>query len=81
MGPLRRLRRHLPLKGEDCENDHVLPLQGEVAAKRSEGALSESSPFRHLPPKWVDCENAHVLPIQGEAAAKRSEGATQSPRL
>ena len=27
-GPLRRLRRHLPLEGEDFENDDVLPIQG-----------------------------------------------------
>jgi len=27
-GPLRLLRRHLPLKGEDCENDDVLIIQG-----------------------------------------------------
>jgi len=38
VGPLRLLRRHLPPRGEDCENGDVLPLQGEVAAKRSEGA-------------------------------------------
>ena len=34
-----RLRRMLlPLKWTDSENDDVLPLQGEVAAKRTEGA-------------------------------------------
>jgi len=58
-GPLRLLRRHLPLKGEDSENgdvlalqgwflenDDVLPLQGEVAAKRSEGAHSVRAAWR-----------------------------------
>jgi len=44
-GPLRLLRRHLPLKGEDTENRHVLPLQGEVA-RRAGGGLNP-----HKPPK------------------------------
>jgi len=29
MGPHRLLRRHLPLKGEDCENSDALVFQGE----------------------------------------------------
>ena|GEM_PF-4962965 len=35
-GPLRLLRRHLPLKGEDCENGDVLTIQGP------EGGVSEN---------------------------------------
>jgi|GEM_PF-4799371 len=44
VGPLRLLRRHLPPRGEDCENDDVLPLQGEVSAKRSAAACRGTQP-------------------------------------
>ena len=36
-GPLRLLRSHLPLKGEDCENNAVPTIQGHGPAPPSEG--------------------------------------------
>ena len=65
-GPLRLLRGHLPLKGEDCENADVLPLQGEVGAQRPEEA--HQSALHH-----------EVLPLQTEVGAQRPEGAHQKP--
>jgi|GEM_PF-6764532 len=41
------------LKDENGENHDVLPLQGEVAAKRSEGAHSETPIFMDLQPAQV----------------------------
>ena len=43
-GPLRPLRGHLPLKGEDSVVLTVLPLRGEVPAEQAEGAKDLKSP-------------------------------------
>ena len=60
-GPLRRLRRHLPLKGEDlvlkAVPARVLPLPGPPVNTELNTVPTKSSPS------------------QGEVAAKRSEGA------
>jgi len=78
------LRRHLPLKGEDCENDDVLPLQGEVAAKRSEGApppegigtvrTTMSSPFRGRWPRSGRRGPTHTRssPVHGPVCTSRA---------
>ena len=65
-GPLRRLRRHLPLKGED-----IVVLGPEVARLES-----DASTGRVLGPLKV--ENIvvlTVLPLQGEVPAEQAEGA------
>jgi len=78
-GPLRLLRRHLPLKGEDFENGDVLPLQGSPTRTsghsvpptgRLQLRTTMSSPFRG---RWpAGPEGAHqralhreALPLQG----------------
>jgi len=66
----------LPLKGEDCENDDVLPLVGVSCPHKwpqcpsNRTTSSSQGPLRllrrHLPLKGEDCENDDVLPLVGE---------------
>ena len=53
-GPLGRVRCHVPLEEENIVVFTVLPLQGEVAAKPTEGA-----PNRLTPPN-PPCPTPHI---------------------